>query len=103
MRPHEQTPDDLSGLERIADWFSNNKEKLRGRLREYKTLMSNFYISCKDPKLEDYLNFQIDIRYYPPEHRRILQEGFFVMYDTTLKQLNARYFRENSSWAPWMN
>lgn len=81
MKPFSAGWEKLSPLERIAFWFGQNKSRLKGRLNEYRNLMENFYISCKNPKLEDYLNYERDIRFYPAKHQEVLKEGFFAMYN----------------------
>jgi hypothetical protein len=83
MKPVNLEWDKLSSLERLAVWFEQNKSRLNGRIREYRRLMENFYISCENVTYIDYLNFQRDIRFYNPQHQEVLIQGFFAMYNTT--------------------
>ena len=81
MKPFQAGWENLSIEDRIKTWINTNKTKLEGRVREYQTLMSNFAISCKTPNIEDYLNFQRDIRFYSPAHQSLLTDGFFEIYN----------------------
>jgi len=88
----------LSPLERIAHWMKENKPRLRGHVKEYRTLLENFSISVKNPAPIDYLNFQHDIRYYSPKHQEVLKDGFFAMYN-----LPQDAMKEQKSFDPAMN
>lgn len=73
-----------------------NKGRLKGDVKEYKTLLENFCISCENPTYRDYLNFSmIDVRFYPQEDQEVLVEGFFTMHNTTLSALELLSIEDN--------
>jgi len=81
MKPFSAGWEKLSPLERIALWFRQNKGCFKGKLQEYRLLMENFCITCTEPKLDDYFNYQRDIRFYPARHQEALRDGFFAAYN----------------------
>ncbi len=95
MRPFDAGWGKLSPLERLAQWFEGRKPHFRGHIREYRILMENFCISCKDPGLGDYVNFTRDVRFYEAAHQELLCEGFFAMYNTSPGLLMLRHIRES--------
>ncbi len=95
MKPLSAGWEQLSPLERLAYWFEGRKPAFRGHIREYRTLMENFCISCKDPGLGDYVNFTRDVRFYEAAHQELLCKGFFAMYNTSPALLVKRAKRES--------
>ncbi len=72
----------LAGLEKLAKalaWLTT--QPLEGDIGEIETLLTNFYVSCEQPKQADYLNFLKDIKVYGTEDQDKLCTAFFKAYD----------------------
>jgi hypothetical protein len=95
MKSYDNGWNRLSDEERLEIWFDENKVKMQGepdgfKIDDYKNMMENFCISCKNPRIYDYINFTGDIRHFMPKDREILVRGFFAMYNLSPEMLLLR-------------
>lgn len=95
MKPYDAEWGRLSYEKRLEVWFEENRLKMRGepegfQVEDYKTMMENFCISCKKPRIGDYINFRRDIKDFLIEDQKILVEGFFTMYNISPMMLLLR-------------
>ncbi|MEK6874361.1 MAG: hypothetical protein AABX52_01275 [Nanoarchaeota archaeon] len=74
---------EIKPLTRLEFWWDVNYSKFGENAPIYKTLLENFYLTCKQPQLHDYLNFENDIKHYKTSHQVLLQHAFCIMYNTT--------------------
>ena len=86
----DSDPRTLLPLERLAAWLDQNRTSFKGNIGLYRTLLENFYLTCNEPRLHDWLNFEKDISLYPTLDQDYLHKAFCTMYGTTPTMISMR-------------